>query len=130
MKIITRLVLMIFLISTVTACSTKDRGQTFQNTLRQYERVMRWGDIKNLNNFRKTPLTLSAAIIEKFKNIKVTGYNELSVVRSSQLTYTVTVDIKYYNKQYMNEESIEDRQVWEFDEARELWFLTSPLPNF
>ena len=130
MKFIVRILIVAFISSVLTACAIKDKEQTFQSTLRNYERIMRWGDIKKLNHFRKTPLDLTAAMKEKFKNIKVTGYNELSVVRTAALTYTVTVNIKYYNKQYMNEKEIDDRQVWDFDEARELWFISSPLPNF
>ena len=130
MKFITRIILIVFISSILSACTTKDREQTFQSTLRKYERVMRWGDLSKLNIFRKTPVTISAATKEKFKNIKVTGYNELSVVPESALTYIVTVNIKYYNQLNMREKEIDDRQVWNFDEARELWFISSPLPKF
>lgn len=106
------------------------REQSFDATLRAYEQVLRWRNIEKVNQFRKKPLIFSNVAKERFKNIKVTDYDVSNVESNTALSNTVTVNIKYYHEQYARERSIQDKQEWHFDEARELWYISSPLPNF
>ena len=130
MKIITRVLILLFMVSTVTACINQSREQTLEATLRAYEKVLRWGNIEKVNQFRKKPLIFSNVAKERFKNIKVTNYEVTGIEGRTALKNIVTVKIKYYHEQYARIKSLEDKQEWHFDEANKLWYISSPLPNF
>ena len=122
--------ILFLLISDLTGCATKSKEQVFQSTLRAYERVIRWGDITNSNEFRKEPASFTSADKKRFKSIKVTDYDTQEMDPEGELTMKVTVQIRYYNKEYMREKTIEDNQSWHYDKEKQLWFISSPLPKF
>ena len=122
--------ILFLLLAGLTGCATKTTEQVLQSTLRSYERVLRWGDIAKTNNFRKEPISLSAAEKQKFKFIKVTSYDVQNITRPDDLTVKVEVALRYYHKDYAREKTIEDHQVWQHDAKKKLWFLSSPLPKF
>jgi hypothetical protein len=130
MKIYTKILLLIFVLSGLTACVMQSREQGFQSTMRAYEQILRWRNIEKVNQFRKEPLIFSNVAKERFKNIKVTGYEITNIENNTALKNIVTVKIKYYHEQYAREKSLEDKQEWHFDEASEHWYISSPLPNF
>lgn len=118
------------LMSGLTGCATKSKEQVLLSTLRAYERVVRWGDLTKSNIFRKEPVVFSKADMDKFKSIKITGYRSQGVVVKNEATVTELVELRYYNDQYARERTIEDHQQWDYDADRNLWFISSPLPNF
>lgn len=122
--------ILFLLISGLTGCATKSKEEVFQSTLREYERVIRWGDITKANQFRKEPVLFSSAEKKKFKIIKVTGYNPQKVTRRDDSTVMITVELRYYNEQFMREKTIDDYQQWDYDATKNLWFISSPLPEF
>jgi hypothetical protein len=129
MKFPIKIILLLLIFSILSAC-TKSREQTFDSTLRAYEQVIRWRNIEKVNQFRKKPLVFSNIAKERFKNIKVTDYETTNIEDKSPVLKIVTVTMKYYHDQYARERSIEDKQEWHFDETSELWYISSPLPNF
>ena len=122
--------ILFLLISGLTGCATKSKEQVFQSTLRAYERVIRWGDITKSNEFRKEPVSFTSADKKRFKSIKVTDYDTQQIDRDDELTMKVTVQIRFYNEEYMREKTIEDNQSWHYDKEKQLWFISSPLPKF
>jgi hypothetical protein len=130
MNHIVRLLLTAFLLTSFWGCTLKDREQTFQATLRQYERVVRWGDITDVNQYRKEPLLFSARDKARLKQIKVTAYKPKTVEQTSALSKTVIVSLRFYNELDAQENTLEDTQTWTFDEAKERWYISSPLPKF
>lgn len=129
MKVAIKIFLVILVVSGLSAC-TRSREQTLDATLRAYEQVIRWRNIEKVNQFRKNPLIFSNIAKERFKNIKVTKYETTGIEDISPVEKIVVVNMKYYHDQYARERSVEDRQQWHFDEAREAWYISSPLPNF
>lgn len=122
--------ILFLLASNLTGCATKDKGQIFQSTLRAYERVLRWGDIPKTNEFRKEPVLFTSADKKRFKSIKVTDYDTQQIEPDGELTMNVTVQIRYYNEEYMREKSIEDNQRWHYEKEKQLWYISSPMPKF
>ena len=118
------------LIAGLTGCATKSPEQVFQATMRAYDRVIRWGDISRSNQFRKEPIKFTQADRKRFKFIKVTGYEIQQTDRIDDSTMKVTVQIRYYNEQFMLEKTIEDVQTWNYDKDKQLWYISSPLPEF
>ena len=130
MKIRVKIVILMFLISAITACVGQSREATFEATLRAYEQAVRWGNIEKVNQFRKKPLTFSNIAKERFKNIKVTSYEVTGIESSTALKNIVMVKVKYYHEQHARIRSLEDKQEWHFDETSEAWYISSSLPNF
>lgn len=106
------------------------REESFESTLRAYEQLVRWGKIEKVNQFRKKPLVFSQVDKQRFKNIKVTGYEILGIEMQNETSGAVTVEISYYHEQYAREKSVEDKQQWQFDKTGERWFISSLLPTF
>jgi hypothetical protein len=118
------------LVTAISGCATKSKEQVLQSTLRAYERVLRWGDITQVNRFRKEPAPFSSIEKRKLGFIKVTGYTTRQVIQPDASTVIVDVKLRYYNEQFAREKTLDDRQRWEYDESRNLWFITSPVPRF
>ena len=93
---------------------------------------MRWAEFQAASVFaRDLPPEAVARFLERSSHIKVTAYDTVSSsVEEQQMRAMQTVQIKYYDTDYMAEKTIVDRQQWSYDAKQGIWYLTSGLPDF
>ena len=122
---------LVLLLSQLYACALIDKDEQLHYILTAYERAIRWGNIASAQGFKKDPDEQLKSQLENLKNIRVTRYN---VVQKSLLSDGMRVkqivQINYYNKDTAIERNLVDMQEWQYDEQKEQWFLTSPIPIF
>ncbi len=111
------------------ACSTDKKKMDMDNTLRLYEKSIRWGAYgdaqtvqKDLSNFVDP---------EKFSEIKVISYDVIrQEIHGDFDRVDQTVEIRFYHEQQGTVKKLVDQQTWLYDEDRGIWQLEGPLPNF
>lgn len=121
-----RVVLLLVPALWLAACAhSADKMQVLDNSLRAYERVVRWSEWQAMRSFYKSDIGTVAAP----DAIKVTGYD---VVRRQlsrdENSLDQVVRITYYRTDDMVERHITHNQRWEYDNEANLWYLTSPPP--
>ena len=117
-------------------CATdKMRSKTtlLDETLQSYAATIRWGEVAQALNFVE-PKTLAEhpptqLELDRFRQVRVTGYNEQPVVPVSENEMHQTVQIELVNVNTQSARSVVDRQVWKYDEAGKRWWLTTGLPD-
>lgn len=111
--------------------SKRKENQLLTQTLRSYESTIRWDDLRKAYSFLKPEQAAKTEIPEGLDNIRVTGYEVISApVALSDGNVIQAVLIQYVRKDTQMEKSINDQQLWEYDEEKLRWFLISKVPNF
>lgn len=126
-------VLATVLVLGLVGCSNKQQ-RTFQNTLDTYGSLIRWGDFAGALNFvhpDERPETKRMNFeLQRFEQIRVTSYIPLSTTGGpSPNTVIQIVEMRVANRHTAQERQLRDRQVWQFDEEDERWWLMSGLPD-
>lgn len=113
------------------ACATADRLDALNQTLRAYEKAIRWAKFDIAYSFRKWDADEQPRLPARLKNVRVTGY-EVGNSRFDEKTMTTTqfVTIRYYNTDTLRERSLEDKQRWKYFPEPKRWYLLSDLPDF
>jgi len=131
MKMHILLVALVLMAISVGGCTTtSDRHHTLQSTLIVYEKAMRWGHLDTLAGFRKPGNELTPAEQEQYENIRIGGYNVVAFTMApggKQAKQIVEVD--YVDEDTMRVIKIVDKQVWEYDDEANRWFISSSLPT-
>lgn len=109
------------------------KERALDNTLRTYAATIRWGDIERAQEFLdpawRQAHPLSALDLARYRQVRVTGYNEQGPqpVGKNEVRQVVEIGLANVNTQVAR--SIIDRQVWRWDEKAKRWWLTSGLPD-
>lgn len=115
-------------------CANQGRQQDLQDTLRNYESVIRWSEWDGAANFlapeylAENPIT--ALDMDRLRLFRVTQYR----VRASTPVdegngLLQTVEIRAFNRAQAVERVFMDRQEWRWDEELGRWWLHSGLPD-
>ena len=115
-------------------CPTGKIAQTRQQTLDQYEKVVRWSQWNGAVDFlapeylEENPV--SRLDVERLDLFRVTSYTVGQVaIAEDGLSLVQVVEIRLYNRTKAVERAIIDQQTWRYDEERERWYLHSGLPD-
>ncbi|MEE4261679.1 MAG: hypothetical protein V2I56_03250 [Desulfobacteraceae bacterium] len=104
----------------------------FEQTSHAYELAIRWSDFDMASSFLKNQEDPElAAQIEHLKQYQVTAYEVkrfLPAADKSQVL--IFADVQYFKRDGLIVKSYSHRQLWQFDEDKEGWYLTSGLPGF
>jgi len=108
------------------------RLTSLESTSEAYEKAMRWGEYQLASSFIKPQGTDGESPnLKKLEKIKITSYKPTGRNTSEdKLQAHQTVEIKYYNTDYLIEKTLIDKQLWEYDEEQKAWYLQSALPDF
>jgi len=108
------------------------RLSSLESTSEAYEKAMRWGEYQLASSFIKTQGTDGESPnLKKLEKIKITSYKPTGRNTSEdKLQAHQTVEIKYYNTDYLIEKTLIDKQLWEYDAKQKAWYLQSALPDF
>ena len=134
MQVPTRWLTAVVAIAALGACGTIKNQQTLlDNTLETYasairrgnfEEALAFGDPARLKDHPITPLDL-----QRYQQVRVTGYNEQPARHVSENDVRQTVEITLVNVNTQAVRSIIDTQTWHFDPAAKRWWRVSGLPN-
>ena len=113
------------------ACaSVPEELEILDNTLKNYEKAMLWGEYNYILTSHKGD-KITSYQREKLKSIKVTSYDVLrSKLLPGGMKFVQKVDMKYYNRSYGVLRSIRVDQEWVYEVERNAWVVLTPFPNF
>ncbi len=128
------LTLAMIALAVVTGCTTPKKDKSLEETLSQYEAMVRWSEWDGAVGFvapeylEKHPIT--RLDVDRLRLFRVTSYT----VRSSTpidggLGLVQVVELRMYNKNRAVEQTVMDQQEWRWDELGERWMLHSGLPD-
>lgn len=116
-----------------TSALAKSRKKILEETLRTYAATIRWGSIEQAESFvdpaYRANHPLTALDLERYKQVRITYYNETAPVPVSDFEVRQTVEIGLVNVNSQEARSIIDRQVWKYDKEKKAWLLTTGLPD-
>ena len=128
-----KLIIIVFSILAVSCASvnemkTKDK---FEQAADAYELAIRWSDFEMASSFLKNQQDPDIVTqIEHLKQFKVTSYTVKRFLPSADKTQVlIFAEVQYFKKNGLIVQNITHRQIWEYDEEKENWFLTSGLPD-
>jgi hypothetical protein len=96
-----------------------------------YEVSIRWSDFEMAASFIKDKQDPGITTqLENLKQFNVTAYTVKTFVPSENKSQVLIIaDIQYFKKNGLIVKNYSHRQIWEYDEEKERWFLTSGLPK-
>ncbi|MCK9537557.1 hypothetical protein [Dokdonella sp.] len=135
LRIVTAL-LFTLLVSLASGCATekmRSKETVLDETLRSYAATVRWGDMEQAMAFldpgRRAEKPPTALELARYRQVRVSGYEELGVQPVGEDEVRQSVRIELVNVNTQRARSIVDHQVWKYDEAARRWWLTSGLPD-
>jgi hypothetical protein len=121
--------ILVLLTGVLPGCVTNPKVIKLQDTLRAYDKTIRWGSFQNAAAFQTEEVRQDGLDLSHLKSIRITGYTQLQQKMSQdQNEYTQVVEIRYYNEDYATENTIIDQQQWVYDSNSGSWQLSSKLP--
>jgi hypothetical protein len=105
------------------------RQDTFEERVRQYGNLIRWSEFEAAEYF--LALDASGKRPQAPSDVRITDYQvKLMLVADDARKAGQTVDITYFKSGNPRVKTLTDQQFWEFDQARNDWFLKSGFPDF
>jgi len=104
----------------------------FDEVAESYKTAISLEDFKMANSFmsKQNPKKEPVLLDKKFlKKIKITSYEvQNRKMHNGKLMVEQTVEIKYYNTDYLIEKVVDDNQIWIYESNS--WSLSTGLPVF
>ena len=130
-SIINLMLTMILGLFLLQGCATEEQNRKMDETLNLYASTIRWSDFLGARMFYDSPTLYQDVNFDKIKTIKVTGYDAKDVQSlkgGQQIRQNVV--IRYYDTNVGSEHQLIDHQVWNYNEDKEVWLLSSKMPAF
>ncbi len=105
--------------------------EKFEKVSHTYELAIRWSDFEMASSFIKDQEDPDlAAQIEHLKQYQVTSYEVKRFLPSAEKSHIlVFADVQYFKKDGLIVKNFSHRQVWQYDKDKEIYYLTSGLPE-
>jgi hypothetical protein len=105
------------------------RQDTFEERVRQYGNLIRWSEFEAAEYFLASDNTGKRP--KAPNDVHITGYQvKRMLVAADARKAGQTVDITYFMSGNLRVKTLTDEQLWEFDDARNDWYLKSGFPAF
>jgi hypothetical protein len=128
-----KLIIIGFSILAVSCASVNEmkKMDKFEQKADGYELAIRWSDFDMASSFLKNQQDPDIATqIEHLKQFKITSYTIKRFLPSADKSQIlIFAEVQYFKKNGLIVNNITHRQVWEYDQEKENWFLTSGLPD-
>lgn len=122
-------VLVLIVLIAVFGCASDKKKNDLDVTLRFYERSIKWGSYRDAQSLSDTPVAQER--LDQYKDIKVISYEVLrQEVTGDFDQLSQVVEIKFYHQDQGTIKTVRDKQVWTFDDDRDVWVLQTGLPDF
>ena len=124
----------VLLILLVAGCASVDhlsKLDKLEQTTDAYENSIRWSDWDMGASFIKDKMDPEIGPqIENLKQFSVTAYTVKTFVPSDDKSKVLIVaEVQYFKKNGLILKNYSHRQIWEYDEEKKTWYLTSGLPK-
>lgn len=125
------LVLLILLVVGCASVTEMNKKDKFEQITNAYEIAIRWSDFDMASSFLKDQQDPKlASQIEHLKQFKVTAYSVLRYIPSADKSQVlINADVQYFKKDGLIIKNYSHRQVWQYDQDKDIWYLTSGLPE-
>ena len=132
---IARAIVIACLVVAVGGCARVDnerRAEGLETALQRYAKMLRWGEYEEagkLIRFRdREPVQVDYAAL---RQVRVTGYEVVERIVTPELQEArVLARISYTPLDSGVVRTLDDRQLWYYDEEQKFWFLDDDLPTF
>lgn len=127
------LVLLIFGCNGLQLQAGREKMTQFDKTTRAYDRAIRWGENEDALAFLKSADPNAAKPdLEDLREVRVTAVKVKSTIIDKENLSKAQriVDIQYYRMNNVTVKNIQNRQIWEFNEEEDRWYLINGLPVF
>ena len=133
MRILIKLTI-ITLLLTLSACSNPKRDKSFEVSIKQMEKLVRWSEYEGVMNMIDPDYIAENNItqldIERLKQFRVTGYTVTQQeMNADETIYWQQVLLQMYNTHNPVERSMRWNQEWRYDEETNRWSMHSGLPD-
>lgn len=126
-----------FLVLLILGCASlqteRDKMNLLDKTSRAYDRAIRWGEYEEAYAFKK-PAGVDDELpdFEGYRQVRVTRLKVKSTVidKESLSRAHRVVDIQYYRMTNITVKNLKNRQLWEYNEEENRWYLISAMPVF
>ena len=109
------------------------KKRSLDDTLFKYAAVIRWSNYDAAVRFlypNRTEIRPTEFELSHLKQFKVSKYDALPITPGNKSNIiTQDVSIQIYNIHSNKTRTIQDHQVWEYDNDANQWYLTSGLPK-
>jgi hypothetical protein len=118
-------------VSGCASIGTSVRVERFEATVRAYDRALRWSDYPTAFALASRPGT-PPPNLKRLQGIRVTSYDRIGAPQAAARGTEIVqgVEIRYVHLADMAERVLQDRQVWEYVEQDNRWYLRSEFPAF
>jgi hypothetical protein len=123
------LCLALLVTSACQSLSEKREATLLQDTLRQYEATVRWGDLSQAQGFASDGAEVAAQQLRP--DLRITSYQVVqgpSLLDRHRAVQAVAIEYVYESTQQVRE--LMDQQVWRYDPQAQSWSRQSPFPEF
>lgn len=132
---ILRVLLIACLVAAAGGCArvtNERRAESLEAALQRYAKMLRWGEYEEaakLIRFReREPVAVD---YEALRQVRVTGYEVVERVVTPELNEArVLVRVSYTPLDSGVVRTLDDNQLWYYDEEQKFWFLDDDLPVF
>jgi len=116
----------------LTACaSMSNRMDLLEQSQRAYESALRWGHFDLAYAMHREADQHAAPAPATLANYRVTSYQVLSrSVAQDNASAEQTIELRYYNTDYLQERTLTAKQHWVYDAVQNRWLIASPIPVF
>ena len=124
---------MFIILLVIIGCASIETGNKvslYDETARAYDTAIRWGNYEQAYGFKKLEKTdADLPEFDHYRQFRVTDYVVKNTIVSADKSKILrVVSIQYYRMRDVTVKVITDRQVWEYDENEDRWYLMSELP--
>lgn len=126
--------LMAMIVFLTTGCTTimeKVRLADFDEVSKAYEHVMLDSDFEVARGFSNPEIVRSDVDFTAYEDIKIVEYSvKKGQVSNDNIEVKQTAVVKYYRTDTLIVRTIQDEQLWKYDDVKKTWILQTGLPEF
>jgi hypothetical protein len=127
------LVLLIWGCSGLQLQTDREKMNLYDKTSKAYDLAVRWGEWEDALSFlKRSDQDDALPDLEDYRQVRVTAVKVKNTIIDKQSLSIAqrVVDIQYYRMSNVTVKNLQDRQVWEYNEEEDRWYLISGLPVF
>ena len=127
------LVLLIWGCSGLQLQTDREKMNLYDKTSKAYDLSVRWGEWEDALSFlKRSDQDDALPDLEDYRQVRVTAVKVKNTIIDKQSLSIAqrVVDIQYYRMSNVTVKNLQDRQVWEYNEEEDRWYLISGLPVF
>ena len=110
----------------------RERIEAFQDDIKAYGKLIRWGDYEGATTYLRSPEGPSKSVdTQSLEEIRVTSYKMTgSEVLEDGTKAIVYVNIDFYDERNGRLQALKDVQHWWYEDEIQRWYLDGDLPDF